>query len=499
MIIEKFQKVAQEVPNKDAIIFKDHKISFGQVENITNKLANGLRKIGLKSGDRIALMLPNLPHFVFSYYAVLKIGAIVSPINFLLEKDDIFHVLKNLKPHAIIFWAGFSDTISRSLEFVEEKPLTICLGTSAGDVDYNLITLIAEAPADFSYQGRTAEDVAQIQYTSGMTELPVGVELSYLNLSANANRAIDFFRFTRNDVFAAILPLFLVSCQNIILNSALSIGGSVVLHGKLDIPVIAAETDATKTSVVVANSEIYESFIKLKPESFKGNSLKFCLSSWTSISEQLHAEFQDRFGVPLLNCYGLTESGGIVSSNHPSLDIRNDSVGVALAGLEIQIHNERGDEIQPNEIGEIAILGQDVLKGYWNDSDLFSKRLKNGWLYTGDLGKKDEMGYLYIGGKKSDVIIKSGFHIYTKEIEEILVTHPQIQEAAVISMPHPDHKEDVQACLVLRPDEKLTASEIIDYCKNQMPVYKCPQVIKFYNKLPRNKIGQILKRKLKQS
>ena len=499
MIIEKFQKVVQELPDKSAITFNDHQIKYAQVEEITNKLANGLLETGLKSGDRVALILPNLPHFIFSYYAILKIGAIVAPINFLLEKDDLFHVLKNLNPHAIIFWEGFADAVTRPLEEGEQKPLTICLGSPAADADYSLINLIAKASAEFSYQGREAQDVAVIQYTSGITELPVGVELSYQNLSANTDRTTVFFRFTSNDVFGAILPLFLISCQNIILNSALSLGGTVVLHGKLDFQSIARETDKTNSTVLVANSEVYESLLTIAPETFKGTSLKYCLSSWAPIPEQLDSEFKNRFGVPLLNCYCLTESGGIVSANHPSLDIRNDSVGIALPGLEIQIHNEHGDEVGPNEIGEVAILGRDVLKGYWNDSNLFSTRLKNGWLYTDDLGKKDEMGYIYIGEKKSDVIIKSGFHIYTKEIEEILETHPKIKEAAVISIPHPDHKEDVQACLVLKENETITTNEIIEFCKNQIPVYKCPQVVKFYKELPRTKIGQVLKRKLKQS
>lgn len=499
MIIEKFQQVAKEIPDKNAIIFNDHEITYAQVDEITNKLANSLLEIGIQRNDRVAIMLPNLPHFIFSYYAILKIGAIVSPINYTLEQDDFLHVLKNLEAKAIIYWEGFTDVVMRSLEACETKPISICLGGQSEKADHNLVKLIAGASADFTFQGREAEDVALIQYTSGITELPVGVELSYRNLSANADRAIDFFRFTGDDVFGSILPLFLVSCQNIILNSALSNGGSVVLHGKLDLTEITAKIDSSKSTVLFANSNIYDSLLKIPKESFSGAALKFCFSSWTPISSQLDADFRTRFGIPLLNCYGLTESGGIVASNHPSLDVRNDSVGVSLSGLKIQIHNERGDEVEPNEFGEVAILGHDVLKGYWNDSDLISNRLKNGWLYTGDLGKKDELGYLFIGGKKSDVIIKSGFQIYTREIEELLRAHPKIKEAAVISMPHPDHKEDVQACLVLKENDTVSVSEIIDYCKSQMPVYKCPQVVKFFKELPRNKIGQVLKRKLKQN
>ncbi|MFZ5519547.1 MAG: AMP-binding protein [Candidatus Zhuqueibacterota bacterium] len=499
MLIEKYKKIAQELPNKTAIIFNEHTITYAQVDEITNKLANGLSGIGLKRGDRIALLMPNLPHFIFSYYAALKIGAIISPINYTLEKDDLNHVLKNLNPRAIICWEGFTQAIDQVRDWGEMKPILICLGKTSNSAEFNLIELIASSAPDFVFSGMNADDVAVIQYTSGMSELPVGVELSYRNLSASANRTADFFRFTGDDVFGAILPLFLISCQNIILNSALSLGSSVVLHAKLDYEKIAREIDQTGTTVLVASADVYASLLKIDPQILKGQSLKFCLSSWTPVPDQLASDFKNRFNVPLLNCYGLTESGGIVCSNHPSLDVRNDSVGVPLAGLEIQIHNARGDEVEPNVIGEVAILSQDVLKGYWNDTDLMSKRLKNGWLYTGDLGKKDELGYIYIGEKKSDVIVKSGFLIYTKEIEDVLLNHPKIKDAAVISIPHPDHKEDVAACLVLKKNETVTVHEIIEFCKNHMPVYKCPQVIKFYNELPRNKIGQILRRKLKQN
>jgi len=498
MLIEKFKKIAQELPNKTAIIFNEHIITYAQVDEITNKLANGLSTIGIKRGDRIALLMPNLPHFIFSYYAALKTGAIISPINYTLENDDLNHVLKNLNPHAVIYWEGFSQTIDQVTDWGEKKPILICLGKPTKSLDYNLIELIASSDSSFAINGMDANDVAVIQYTSGMSELPVGVELSYRNLSASANRTAEFFRFTSDDVFGAILPLFLISCQNIILNSALSLGSSVVLHAKVDYEKIAREIDRTGTTVIMASTDGYASLLKIDPQIFNGQSLKFCLSSWTPLQESLASDFKSRFNVPLLNCYSLTESGGIVASNHPSLDVRNDSVGVPLSGLEIQIHNDRGDEVEPNAIGEVAVLTQDVLKGYWNDADLMSKRLKNGWLYTGDLGRKDELGYIYIGEKKSDVIVKSGFQIYTKEIEDVLLNHPKIKDAAVISIPHPDHKEDVAACLVLKKNETVTVSEVIEYCKNYMPVYKCPQVIKFYNELPRNKIGQILRRKLKQ-
>ena len=496
MIVKRIREVVQEFSDKNAIIFNDHQIKYTQLEEITNKLANGLRNSGLKAGDRIALMMPNVPHFLFSYYAILKIGAIVVPINYMMEEDEVIGVLKSLKPHAIIYWEGFRKYIRNYLEICNELSINIVLGNTKSIDNYNILKLISQSKPEFETQEIQINDTAVIQYTSGVSEPPKGIELSYSNLLASIEGCTTFFRFNESDVFGAILPLFFIFSQNVLLNGALFCGGTIVIHTKLDYQKIAQSIDEHKFTVLAGTPNFYQTLVDLKQNSFSGSSLKYCLSSWHQFSEELENKFEKSIGIPLLNCYSMTETCGIVAANHPSIERKYGSVGLVLPDIDIQIHNEQRKQLHPNEIGEIVVQGKNVLKSFWNGSELVSEQIKNGWFYTGDCGKKDEQGHIYIVNKKAEVIVKSGFPIYTNEIEQLLAKHPKVKEAVVIATPHPNHKEDVQACIALKENELATAEEIIEYCRSYMPVYKCPQLVKFYPSLPRTKMGRIFKRKL---
>jgi long-chain acyl-CoA synthetase len=217
------------------------------------------------------------------------------------------------------------------------------------------------------------------------------------------------------------------------------------------------------------------------------------------VSAGLETRFEQRFGMPLLNCYSITETGGIVAANHPSFERKRGSVGLRLPDVDVQVHDEQGQLLDHGAVGEIVIQGKMVMKNYWNGPELTASRLKNGWYHTSDMGKIDEQGNIYLINKKAEIIIKSGFPIYTSEIEQILAMHPKVKEAVVMAIPHPDHKEDVQACIALKNNETATPEEIIEYCRSQMPVYKCPQLVRFYSSLPRTKMGRIFRRKLQEN
>ncbi|MCD4665246.1 MAG: AMP-binding protein [Bacteroidales bacterium] len=497
MIVEKLHHAAQQFPENTAIIFEDYQINYVQLTDIINKLANGLKDSGINGGDRVALMMPNLPHFVFSYYAIQQAGAVVVPINYMLESDDLNLMLNNAKPAAIIYWEGFRSALNDFFEGYTDPISKIVLGKKKAIDTFALTELIAQSSEDNQFDAPEADHVAIIQYTSGITDLPVGVELSHENLSASIETYINFLRLTNDEVFGVIFPLFFITTQNTILNSALTLGATIVLHSKLEIESVIKSIDQHNISVLTASPNVYHQLTDLKGENFSGSSVKHCLSSHSMLSEEIAKNFKDKFGISLLNGYATTETSGIVAATHPSENI-NDSVGLALPGIEVQIHDTHGEQVDSNEIGEIAIRGKSVLKKYWDNDELTSARLKNGWFYSGDLGKKNTDGYITFIDKKADVILKSGFQIDSTEIEQTLLTHPKIKEAAVISIPHQDHKEDVQACVVLNENESVTDEEIIQFCRDHIPVYKCPQVIKFYSELPRTRMGKIFKRKLRK-
>ena len=499
MIISRIQETAREFSDKNAILFNENKITYAQLDDITNRLANGLKDVGIQAGDRIALLMPNLPHFIFSYYAILKVGAIVIPINYMMEDNEFNDVLANIKPRVIIYWEGFRKYIQGYFNTLDEKPCLIVLGKKKSIDHDNLLYLITKSRPDFEPIQPAAEDTAVLQFTSGVTEPPKGIEFSYENLFSSIEATTKFFRFNELDVFGAVMPLFFIFSQNVMINSALSRGGTVVLYSKVDYPKLAQFIDTQKISVLAGSPGFYKSLVELDPSLLSGSNLKFCLSSWQPISEDLEMKFSQRFNTPLLNCYSITETGGIVAANHPSFERKSGSVGLSLPEVDIQIQDNQGQQLDHHSVGEIVVHGKMIMKNYWNGQELTASRIKDGWYYTGDMGKIDEQGNIFLVNKKAEIITKSGFPIYTSEIEQILAMHPKVKEAVVMATPHPDHKEDVQACVVLKDNETATAEEIIEYCRSHVPVYKCPQVVKFYPSLPRTKMGRIFKRKLQEN
>lgn len=498
MFIQQIIHAAHELPEKDAIIYGDHHITYGQLEEITNRLVNGLRASGIQVGDRVVLLMPNLPHFIFSYYALLKLGAVVVPLNYMMEDNEIVGVIKSVEPRAIIYWHGFRQHIQSFLPSSKNPVMLIVLGGKAAFDHYDLLDLIAHSvPEPVTDVFRT--EAAVIQFTSGVTELPHGIEFNHDNITASIESCSNFFRFNESDVFGAILPLFFIFSQNALLNGALSHGATVVLHAKVAYETISRSIREHKITVMAGSPNLYRQLLAHAAENLKNSALKFCLSSWHPLERELSAQFEQQVGGPLLNCYAITESGGLVAANHPSIERRDDSVGLALPDVDIQVHDQEGLPLDPNMIGEIAIQSKAVGQRYWNHPELTAERFKNHWYYTGDLGKIDEQGYIHLVNKKAEVIVKSGFPIYTIEIEQLLSHHPKIREVAVIATPHPDHKQDVKACIVLKGNESATATEIFEYCKSQLPVYKCPQIIQFYHELPRTRMGRIFKRKLLQN
>lgn len=498
MIVERLHEIALKFSEKSAIIFNDHEISYARLIEITDRLANGLKDRGVKEGDRIALLMPNVPHFIFSYYAISKAGAIVAPINYMMEDDEFIGVFQTIAPRMIIYWEGFRNYVMDYLAQAADKPDVIVLGKKNAIDCAELTELISRSDATFEIEPPDASETAIIQFTSGVSEPPKGVELSYRNLYSSVEGFTKFFHLTESDVVAAVLPLYFIFSQNALLNSTLLRGATIVLHSKVDYEKIIQSIEEHKVTLLAGSPNLYQLLVDRTPEPKRENSLKYCIASWQPLPEALEINFEQKFGRPILNCYSMSETAGIIAANHPSFERRSGAVGMALPEAGIQIHDEHGVPLDRNEIGEIAIQGSTVMKGYWKLPDLTAERLKNGWYYTGDLGKIDDQHNIFLIDKKADVIVKSGFPIYTSEIESIIARHPKVKEVVVLATPHPDHREDVQACIALREGENATSEEIIAFCRDYVPVYKCPQVINFYPSLPRTKMGRIFKRKLQE-
>ncbi len=498
MIFEKIHQTVQKIPEKTAIVFNDYHINYSELSEIINKLSNGFLNSGIAKGDRVALMLPNVPHFIFSYFALQRIGAIVVPVNYMFYENDLNFVLNNSELKAIIYWDGFRKELKKFFSNCPDAFIKGVLGRQKIGDSFQLEKLIFDSTPGETFQENEKQDIALLQFTSGMADVPTGVPLTHEDISQNINGFIECFNLSENDVFGAFYPLFLITSQNQILNTAVSLGATIVLHSKVDIPEIAKSIDEFKVSVVTASPQFYKILADWEDESFSGSSLKTNISTYSNLPEELAKKFTERFNSRLINSYTITEVGGIVTSTKASFENLSDSVGRALPNFELQIHNPSGEPLPHDEIGEIAIRSDTMIGGYWKSQELTERRLKNGWFYPGDFGKRNADGNIVLVEKKADIILKGGFRIHTNEIENLLIAHPAVQEAAVISVPSPDHKEDVLACIVLKENESLTGEDVIEFCRSHIPVYKCPQIVKFYDELPRTKMGKLFKRKLKQ-
>ncbi len=480
---------------KEALIFQDHRITYRELGEIINRLANGLKNAGIEKGDRVALMLPNLPHFVFSYFAGLQIGAQIVPINYLMELDDLNHVLTKVEPKAIIFWDKFRNLLHTYFSAKNNSLLRIVLGRKANSRELSLTHLIASSDASFLEEEVAEEETGVIQFTAGTSGQPQGAVLSHASIVKSYQGLTNFFRFSDSDVFLAILPLVLAVSQNALMNVALMGGGTLVLMPKLELEHVLQAIPELGVTTIVGSPKFFKKLAHQEIP-FDSHKLKNCLSVNNLLEEETRNLFAEKFGVPLLNSYAVTEAGGIVAAMHPSSFNPPESLGMVLPHAEIQLFQESGELLPVGEKGELLIRGDGLFSGYWRNEELTEQRLHDGWFHTDDIGRKDVDGIVYLIERKCNIILKSGFQILASEIEKILLLHPKVKEAAIIPIPHPEFKEDLKAYIVTS-ENSLTKDELIEFCKQKFPIYMCPSQIEFRKHLPKTRMGRISKRKLK--
>lgn len=496
MIFDLLKSAADNAKNQVAIQYSDHKISYTDLITIINKLANGLYIQGIKKGSQVAIILPNTPHFIFSYYAILKLGAIAIPVNPLSDAGKLQHIFEHIQPSAVFIWEGF---YNKFIEYIKDIPTTFVLGENKIKNTMNLQSFMASSPdaelEDFDIE---ETDGAVITWTSGISGHPKPITLTHGNLKNVLVDCYDVIPSTHSDIFGCILPLFLLYTQILVMNLALTRGSMLALYPKINSDILKNALLDDGISILVAGSGLYEILI----QEFQNNDksadikLKYCYSIGSSCSDKIKKQFEDIFNVPILEGYGLTEASAIVSFNRIMGRQKQGTVGLPLSTLEVQIVDDNGKKLNPGELGEIAIRGKSVVDGYMSQDEPFPA--SDGWFHTNDIGKIDEDGFLWFYERKEDIITKGGFNIYPTEVEDILKEHPKIEELCIVGIPHETFKQEVKACIVLKNGESATVDEFADFCKDRIPVYKCPQIFQFYKSLPRNSTGKVIRKKLRE-
>ena len=465
-------------------------MTYRELDLATARVAGLLRGRGVKPGDRVGIMLPNVAEFAVVYYGVLRAGGVVVPMNPLLKVREVAYYLGDSGAGLIFAWHGSADEARGGAERADAEAVVVDPAAFGG--------LVASVAPDQQVAERDEQDTAVILYTSGTTGHPKGAELTHANLRRNAEvvRA-DWIGVGPDDVIFGGLPLFHSFGQTCTLNAAAASGAGLTLLPRFD-PGPALQILAGHHVTVFAGVPTMYVALLGYPDraAYDVSALRVCISGGAALPVEVLRGFEEAFGCVVLEGYGLSETSPVASFNHLGRERKPGSIGTPMRGVQMRAVDKDGHEVPDGEVGEIAIRGHNVMKGYWRRPEETAEAIPDGWFRTGDLGRVDQDGYFAIVDRKKDLIIRGGYNIYPREIEEVLFEHPAVREAAVIGLPHPELGEEVGATVVLNPDASITAEELRDYVKKQVAAYKYPRTVWIVEALPKGPTGKILKREI---
>jgi long-chain acyl-CoA synthetase len=479
-------ETAAEHGDRTAFKLDDIELSYAMLDETSARVAALLRQKGVEPGDRVGLMLPNVPYFPGIYYGILRAGAVVVPMNVLLKEREVNFYLGDSGAKLLFAWHDFADAAEAGAECILVKP---------GAFEQ---LLVAQEP-DRELADRSGEDTAVILYTSGTTGKPKGAELTHDNLYRNCSMtSVTLGEFSHEDVLLGALPLFHSFGQSCTMNSAVSVGATVTMIPRFDPEKALEMLSRDQVTVFLGVPTMYNAMLHAKnADTADASTLRLCMSGGAAIPVELIRGFEAKFDCAILEGYGLSETSPVASFNHPDRERKPGSIGTPIEGVEMQVWDEQGNELPQGEVGEIVIRGHNVMKGYWERPDATADAINSdGWFRSGDMAKVDEDGYFFIVDRKKDLIIRGGYNVYPREVEEVLYEHPAIQEAAVVGVPDDALGEEVGAAVVLKEGGSLDAQEVKTYVKEQVAAYKYPRKVWFVDELPKGPTGKILKREI---
>ncbi len=494
---------ARRHPAKPALVLGEHRLTYLELLGASRKLASSLASLGISPGDHVAVMVPNVPQFVIAYYGILSLGAVVVPLNILFREREIVYHLRDSDSTTLVVWDGFLADAQPAFEQVPECRHLIVVESPAGErvpegaLSFN--GLLAQGSPAFDTYQTTPDSTAVILYTSGTTGRPKGAELTHFNLFANAAISADkVLGLTERDSVLAALPLFHVFGQTCALNVGLYINGTVALMPRFDPEQALRVVEALKLTIFTGVPTMYQYLLAYPDaERFDFSSVRMCITGGSAMPvEVLHAIEQRFPTATVLEGYGLSETSPVVCVNRSREVRRVGSVGLPIWGTEVRIVDADGNAVPRGEPGELLVRGHPVMKGYYKRPEDTEEAIRNGWFHTGDVARMDEDGYVYIVDRIKDMIIRSGFNVYPREVEEVLYEHPAVAECAVIGIPDAIHGEEVLAVIVPRTGQHITEQEIIEFAKQRMAAYKYPRSVVFVEQMPKTATGKILKREL---
>ena len=476
------EKSVERYPDRPALIADSRRVTYAELDNAVKVMMSHLRRLGIKQGDKVALMLPNIPEFVYCYFAIIRVGAVAVLLNTSSTPYELTYLLDNCDAKIIITQAAgekkyneIKDRLTSCHQAYIISPEGITTGSDK-DKNFNVGDV---APVTIE-----PDDPAQIIYTAGLTGKPLGAVLTHGNLCAELNMIQPIFRRQPDDVGLCLIPLFHSFGATVNMLNVIQAGCSTVMMDRLTMETLFSAIEKEKISYICSVPRLYVGMVfEEKAAKHDLSSLKLCVTGGSAMPPEFIPVFEQKFGARLLEGYGLTEAAPACSFNRIERTAKHGSIGTALDGIDIKIVDDEGRELPRQETGEVIIRGSNVMQGYYKDEAATASVIKDGWLHTGDLGRMDEEGYIFLTGRKKRMIITSGFNVYPQEVEDVLRLHPAVADVIVAGKEDLMRGEVVKASVVLRQGHRPEEKEIIRYCKEYLSAYKAPREVEFVTSL----------------
>lgn len=510
-LVHTVQQQAKKTPTKTAYHFQGQDVSYDMLEQSVSRFAQGLKDIGIEKGDNVALLLGNTPHFIISLYAIMRIGATAVPVNPTYTKDEISYILQNAEVKGVIALDLLLPLVEvAAVAFPAVKAFIVCettaeaaqnvakLGEHAQQKTKLFQQVLQQATSAADIAAIDEDDTAVILYTSGTTGQPKGAMLTHKNLYSNARDIGVYLNMDEQDRVIATLPVFHVFALTVVVNAPLMKGATVLLAPRFSPAEIYALAKEQQATIFAGVPTMFNFLMQLPdgdPQDFA--TLRLAISGGASLPVALLHAFEQKFNVRISEGYGLSEASPVTCFNPLDRERKPGSIGTSIPNVENKVVDEHGQEVPVGEVGELVARGPNVMKGYYKMPEETAQAIRDGWLYTGDLARRDEEGYFYIVDRKKDLIIVGGFNVYPREVEEVLYTHPNVVEAAVVGFPDATFGEAVHAFVVLK-EPTTTVEEMQSFCREHLVKYKVPTTIEFIDELPKNSTGKILRRSFKE-
>ena len=488
------ERWAAQRPSHPVVVFEGRRVSYAELDAAASRLAHALRAHGVVAGDRVALFLPNIPEYLVAWYAAQKLGAITVSINAIFRTAEVEYLLVD-SGSKVVF------TVGELAQFVprERCPALGHLVVCEGEAPAGAATLAQWSEGrDTQLTGVdcAADAPASLLYSSGTTGFPKGVTLTQSNIATNIATAAACSGYRSDDRLAAFLPLFHVYGQNYIMNAAVLAGATLVLFRRFVPDQVLEAIGRERVTMFFGVPTIFIGLLSMDLSKYDLSSIRYEMSAAATMPEEISRRWTERFGRRVYEGYGLTECSPFACYND-LVEHRFGSVGRAVEGFELAIFDEADREVPRGQWGEIVIRGPGVMKGYWNRPQDTAQALRGGWLHSGDIGRMDDDGYVFIVDRVKDMINVSGFKVWPAEVEQYLYKLPQVQEVAVYGAPHPEKGEQVVVAVVPKPGQSITGGTVIDYCRANIAAYKVPARVDVVAELPKSPTGKILKRILR--